>query len=178
MKTCSWLCAVIFIALTGLARAEAPKAVQEDPEFVEARRLFWSGKYEDAEKKFKIYLIGHPKHEASQSFLLMIKQSRIHNPSKIEETRRRLGETKVDRVSFEAAEWKKVSDYFVKLANEKKEGDYINFINLLPSNYSRKVTLELTDVTLLRAIEIACEQAGFTYVIDTNAVIVELPQKK
>ena len=174
------LCALV--ALLGVAHAQSPKSVEEDPEFVEARRLFWSGQYDESEKRFKIYLVGHPKSEASKSFLQMIKQSRIYGPSKIDATRKRLSETHVDRLKFDNAEWKSVTDYFQQLANanrsEKTGNDYLNFINLLPPNYSRKVTLDLRDVSLLRAIEFSCEQAGFHFVVDTWAVIIELPTPK
>ncbi len=170
----------LFVELQLLA--QAPQAPKEDPEFVEARRFFWSGQYNEAEKQFKVYLMEHPDHKPSKSFLQMIVQSQIYSPSKIEETRRRLERIRVKQVELKNADWRSVSSYLQNLANPKVDGkepkNYINFISLLPSGFSVEISLNLRDVTLMHAIEHACRQAGLRYVVDTWAVIVDLPQSK
>lgn len=172
--------AVLF--MTPTVRAQAPKAGSEDPEFVDARKLFWSGRYEESEKKFRIYLLQHPGHEPSKNFLLMIAQSRKYNPSKIDSTHKRLAEIRVDKVIFKETEWRTVTSYLQDLANPKKNGeypaDYVNFINMLPSGFSRKVTLDLRDVSLIQLIEHICEKSDLRYVVDTSAVIFDIPDSK
>jgi hypothetical protein len=156
--------------------------IEEDAEFVKARDLFWSGRYDEAEKKFRQYLIANPKHEPSKSFLQMIAQARKFNPSHIGLTRDRLAKIELEKVEFKNADWKDVFSYFQSKANPKENGkdpkNYINFINMLPSAYSGKVNLDLRNVSLLRAIEMATEQSGIRFVIDSWAVIFDLPEAK
>lgn len=178
----------LFILISFLASflwAEPPKATNEDPEFVKARDLFWSGRYDESEKGFKSYLLSHPNDPASNNFLLMIQQSRRHNPSKIDSTRKRLESIRVDKLVFQDTEWRTASLYLESLANPKKsdktnikDGEYINIINMLPSGFSTKISLDLRDITLLEAIEHACKQADLRFVIDTWAVIIDLPETK
>lgn len=171
------------------------KQTTEDPEFVYARQLFWSGRYAEAEEKFTTYLLGHPNHQSSKSFLQMIAQakkndpkSKKFDPSNIDITRRRLEEIKVSKIEFNATSWKTASEYLYELANpnlkksdkagiKKSEvGDVINFIHMVPENFPGKVTLNLQDISLLRVIDYATRQAGLTYVIDKSAVIFEVKE--
>lgn len=159
-----------------------PPASDDDPEFAEARQLFWSGQYDEAEKKFKLYLVDHPDNEASCSFLQMINQERKHDPSKIDLTKKRLETIMVGKITFQDTEWHDVSARLQELANPKvngKEPDpYINFINMLSSGTTFKVSLDLRNISLLKLIELSCRQAGLRYVVDTWAVIVDLPENK
>ncbi len=174
----AFLC--LLFAVVNMARAQAPKGPAEDSDFVEARRLFWSGQYSESEKMFQEYLEGHPNHEATRSFLQMIAQSRIYNPTKIDETRVRLGQIRIPKVEFRDAEWKKVIAYLQSAANPKVDGKdpekFINFISMLPSNYSSKITVNLQNVTLLEAIDKITQPVGLRFVIDTYAVIIDLPE--
>lgn len=172
-----------FMALLSLSLyAQAPKASDEDLEFVEARRLFWSGQYKESEAQLKHYLSEHPKHEATQSFLQMIEQSRRYDPAKIEKTYERLEKMKIHKVELKNAEWRAVSSYLQDLANNPKNEnlpqDPIHFINMLPTGFSRKISLNLHDVPLMEVIEEACKQADLRFVVDTWAVIIDLPQPK
>ena len=164
-------------------RGEAPKAsTEEDPEFVEARRLFWSGQYDESEKQFATYLLQHPNHGASKNFLQMIRQSRIYDRSKISETRKHLENIRLEKLELKDTEWRSVSNYLQDLANPKVGGkdpeNYINFINLIPSAFSVKISLDLRDISLMRVIEYACRMAGLRCTVDTWAVIIELPESK
>jgi len=49
---------------------------------------------------------------------------------------------------------------------------------MLPTGSTFKVSVDLRNVTLLRAIELTCRQAGLRYVVDTWAVIIDLPDSK
>jgi hypothetical protein len=171
------------------------KQATEDPDFVHARQLFWSGKYAEAEEKFSVYLLGHPNHQPTKSFLQMIAQAKKHDPkskkfdpSNIDFTRKRLEEIKVAKIEFNGTPWKSVAENLQELANpnfkkEDKEanknravGEHINFIHMLPENFSGKVTLSLQDISLLRVIDYATRQAGLTYVIDKSAIIFEVKE--
>jgi len=185
MKTSSTFCAAIFftwIFTLSFFGAPPPPASNDDPEFVEARELFWSGQYNESEKKFRIYLLVHPKHEPSKSFLQMIAQERKYDPKKIVFTRKRLESVMIKEMNLKDAEWRAVSAFFQEQANPKENGkdpkDYINFINMLPTDTSFKVSVNLRNVTLMRAIELTCRQAGLRYVLDTWAVIIDLPESK
>lgn len=168
------------ISISPILIGQAPS--DEDPEFVEARRLFWSGQYLESEKTFKSYLQTHPDHEASKSFLQMIVQSRIHDESKISQTRERLEEIVVRKLDFKNSDWRFVTAYLQILANPKtadrESPGFIHFINLLPSGYSTKISFTMEHVTIMQAIERVCQQAGLRYVIDTWAVIIDLPEMK
>ncbi len=181
MKSMKWLLLVV-VCLAIPVFAQAPKAAKEDPEFVEARRLFWSGQYKEAEAMFEEYLAAHPDHEASRSFLQMIAQSRIYNPAKIDETRQRLDRLRIQKMEFKDEDWKKVISILQNAANPKVNGqepaNVINFINLLPTTYSPRVTITLQDMTLMEAIDKVTRQTGLRYVIDTYAVIIDLPEGK
>ncbi|MDD2709507.1 MAG: hypothetical protein PHV34_16090 [Verrucomicrobiae bacterium] len=181
---------IILFAGLCAAFAEAPKpVVPEDPEFVEARRLFWSGRYEDAGKLFDIYLAAHPNHKPTRNFLLMINQARRHAKAGVEGSKQDVADTKtrltsipVSKLEIKDADWFSVSDHLQNLANPQKGGKapekYINFINMLPGNFSRKVTLDMHGLDLLHAIEYCCAQAGLRCVIDAYAVIIDLPEGK
>jgi len=162
--------------------AQAPKVSDEDAEFVEARSLFWSGHYNESEIKFKTYLIAHPGHKASEDFLKMIVQARKYNPDQITITRKHLESIRIDHLELKDVPWRDVCSRFQKLANPEKDGkapkNYVNFINLLPSRYATKISLDLRDVTLMDAINHASQQAGLHFVVDTWAVIFELPESK
>ena len=161
-------------------QAQAPKARDEDPEFVNARQLFWSGQYSEAEKAFNLYLASNPDHRPSQNFLKMIVQAKRYDPTKIGPTKDRLASIRIDKVQFKNADWPTLITYFQDIANPQKSTaaskTYIHFINLLPSQFSAKVTLDLKNVSLLQAIEKACQQTGLRYVIDTWAVFIDLPE--
>jgi len=162
--------------------APPPHASDDDSEFVGARTLFWSGQYNEAEKKFKAYILAHPKHAPTQSFLQMIAQARKFDPQKIDLTRKRLESVKLEKLVLEDADWRAVSAFFQERANPKKDGkdpeNYVNFINMLPTGSTFKVSVDLRDVTLLRAIELTCRQAGLRHVVDTWAVIIDLPDSQ
>lgn len=173
------LAAAGILLLAGVARAA--EEAEDDRDFQQARSLFWSGQYEQAEPMFKIYLLKHPDHKPSQTFLQMIVQARAHNPSKIGETRQRLEGIVLDEVKFDNADWQTVSDFFLEKANPKKDGKdpekYVNFINLIPPSLTVKVTLNLRKITLLRAIHHACAVADLRYVVDSWAVIISMPER-
>ena len=86
----------------------------------------------------------------------------------------------IEKLEFNGTDWHVVSDYLRDLANPKKDGkdpeNYINFVNMLPTGFSAKVTLNLKNISLLKAIDYSCQQAGLRFVIDTWAVIIDLPQ--
>jgi len=172
----------VMMCIAGMVFGQAPKATKEDPEFVEARRLFWSGQYKESEKMFQEYLSDHPDHEASRSFLQMIAQSRIYDPNKIDETNERLAQVRVSKVEFRDVDFKKVLTFLQTSANPKVNGQdpvkYINFINMIPTGYSPKITITLADMSVLEAIEKVTSRAGLRFVIDTYAVIVDLPEGK
>lgn len=168
---------------------DEPEIAKEDVEFTEARKLFWSAQYEDSEKLFKIYQSTHPDHAPTKSFLQMIGQYRrwkAVGPEKyrqlIVETRQRLEETMVEKLELKDVEWREVAARLQELANSQKDGkapkDSVLFINLLPSGLSAKLSLKLSRVTLLRAIESACQQARLRYVVDAWAVIIDLPESQ
>lgn len=173
----------------GAQEENEPEIAKEDVEFTEARRLFWSAQYEDSEKLFRIYQSTHPDHAPTKSFLQMIDQYhrwKAVGPEKyrqlIVDTRRRLEEIMVEKLELKDAEWREVSARLRELANPKKDGkepkDPVIFINLLPSGLSAKLSVKLSGVTLLRAIESACQQARLRYVIDAWAVIIDLPESQ
>lgn len=173
------LAAAGLLLLAGAARAE--DEADDEKEFQQARGLFWSGQYAQAEPIFKMYLLKHPDHKPSQAFMQMIAQSRSRSSSKLGETRKRLEEIVLEEVKFENADWQTVSDYFKEKANPRKDGKdpekYVNFISLLPSSLTVKVTLDLRKVTLLRAIHHACAVADLRYVVDSWAVIISMPER-
>ena len=184
MKTMIRSCLATLVTTGLLLLAAASYAAEEtddDQSFQQARNLFWSGQYEQAEPIFKIYLLKHPDHKPSQAFLQMIAQARSRNPSKIGETHHRLEGIVLDEVEFNNADWQTVSDFFLEKANPKKDGKdpekYVNFINLIPSSLNVKVNLKLRKVTLLRAIRHACEAADLRYVVDSWAVIISMPER-
>jgi hypothetical protein len=162
--------------------AEMAKSPDEDAQFVEARKLFWAGRYAEAEKEFKTYLASNPEHRPTRNFLKMIEQSKKYNPDNISLTRKRLESIRVNQIEFNGTEWSDVVSSLQDLANPKVNGkppsDYINFIGILPSGFSKKVHLNLRDVSLLKVIEYSCEQAGLRCVIDTWAVIIDVPEQK
>lgn len=176
------LALILILSVTPSALAQAPRTHDEDPEFVRARQLFWSGQYQEAEKAFTFFLVGHPDHRPSQNFLKMIVQSRIHDDSKIDLTRARLKKIHIRKIHFKDADWESVTHSFQDLANPKSNDveskNSIHFINMLPTKFTTKITLDLKDVSLLDAIEAACRQAGLRYVVDTWAVIVDIPESK
>lgn len=170
-------------------RAEALRTPEDDPEFVEARRLFWSGQYIESDKLFHAYLTSHPDHRATRSFLQMIQQWRLHDTQKREEvdrqtaaTRERLKKIRVDKLKFEDVDWWTVSARLQDLANKKIDGNPpehpILFINMLPPKVSVKVSMEIHDANLLDAIESVCRKVGLRYVMDVWAVIFDVPPPK
>lgn len=167
----------LLLAAAGRAAEEA----DDDREFQQARGLFWSGQYDQAEPIFKMYLLKHPDHKPSQAFMQMIAQARSRNPTKLGETRKRLEEIVLDEVKFDDVDWQTVSEYFKEKANPKKDGKdpekFVNFISLLPPSLTVKVTLHLRKVTLLRAIQYACEVADLRCVVDSWAVIISMPER-
>ena len=183
---------LIFFALSFLHAnslyAEAPKTLNEDPEFVEARELFWSGQYDASEKKFNLYLKMRPDDEASKNFLLMIAQSRRYDPSKIEQTRqhveltrKHLENIRVEKIELKDTDWRTVAIYLQDLANPKngqKPQEYIHFINMLPTGFSFKTSINLHNVSLKEVVEEICQKAGLRYVVDAWAVIIDIPESK
>jgi hypothetical protein len=167
------------LSLASMLQAQAPKARDEDPEFAEARQLFWSGQYKEAEIKLKNYLGQHPDHAPSKDFLKMIAQSRKYNPAQIGETKNYLNTLRIDKIELKEADWRDACAKFEALANPgkgaKSPPSYLNLINLIPSSFHRKVTLNLKDVTLMQVLEHAAEQAELRLVVDTWAVIFDLP---
>jgi hypothetical protein len=169
--------------------AQQPEPVKEDMEFVEARKLFWSGQYDEAERLFKIYLAAHPESQPSRSFLQLIDLYRRHvvtgeeeSIRQVEETRKRLEGIRVESLQFKDAEWREVLERLEQLSNPKKDGmppvRRITFINALPSGMSARFSIDLRDVTLFQAIESCCEKAGLRFVTDLWAVIIDLPEGK
>ena len=201
----SWAIALAAFAAGSLA-AETPRTQTDDAAFVEARNLFWSGRYNESEVKFKLYLAEHPDHQASLNFVKMIGQQMKYNPNQIEATRKHLEQIRVEKIEFKDADFRTVMKYLHQLANPGKEtgkekadptakektGEkpktaekesatpkgHVNFIDLLPPRYERKITLELRDVPLMDAIRYATQQAEVRHVVDTWAVIFELPEGK
>ncbi len=176
------LALLAMLALAALPTLAPASDDEEDSDFTQARSLFWSGQYDQAEPLFKAYLVTHPDHAPTRSFLQMITQSRSRNPARINETRKRLEGIIVPHLSFKESEWREVSAWLQEQANPKKDGkepdNSINFINLLPSSLTLRLSLDLRKVTLLSAIQHACEQVGLRYVIDSNAVIFDLPEQR
>ncbi|MCC7519268.1 MAG: hypothetical protein IT578_08800 [Verrucomicrobiae bacterium] len=175
----------VAFAMAGLLLASGAVRAADDADdnhdFQQARGLFWSGQYDQAAPLFKAYLLKHPDHKPSQTFLQMIAQARSRNPSQIGVTRKRLEDIVLDEVKFDGADWQTVSEYFKEKANPKKEGKapekYVNFINLITPGLPVKVTLDLRKVTLMNAIRHACEVAGLRCVVDSWAVIVSMPER-
>ncbi|NUN93662.1 MAG: hypothetical protein HUU04_07770 [Verrucomicrobiae bacterium] len=165
----------------GLGAANAPMEASDDREFQEARGLFWSGQYDQAEPLLKTYLLKHPSHSPSRAFLQMIQQARARNPSKIGETRKRLEGILLEEVKFDGADWETVLDFFKEKANPSSNGKdadpHVNFINLVPPSLKANVTLNLRKVSLLTAIRYACEMADLRYHVDSWAVIIAMPER-
>jgi hypothetical protein len=164
---------------------QAPKALDENPEFVEARSLFWSGQYDRAEKQFKSYLSENPEHAPSKDFLKMILQSRKYNPEQISLTKKFLHDTRVMELKLKDTDWRTFCAHLEKLANAAaaKNGKlasktYMNFINLLPSQFDRKISIELQNVSLYEAVKKGARLAELRFVVDTWAVIFEMPQPR
>ena len=151
--------------------------------------MFWSGQYVQSEKLFQTYLTDHPDHRATQSFLQMIQQWRLHDSQKQDEvdkqvnaTKERLKKIRVDQLKFADVDWWAVSAQLQDLANKKINGKSpehpIKFINMLPPQVSVKVSVEIHDENLLDALDRVCSKVGLRYVMDVWAVIFDVPPPK
>lgn len=157
--------------------AQAPKASDDDPEFVEARKLFWASQFNEAEVKLKKYLAEHPNHSPSRDFLKMIAQSRKYDPQQIELTKKFLETQKIDFFDLKEVDWREAIARLEAIGNVRKQKDpqYVNFINMLPSSYHKPISVNLRNVTLMEAITTLSKQAELRFVIDTWAVIFDIP---
>ena len=176
------LAAVIgFIGLS-LFNLHGENTPSEDSEFIEARKLYWAGKYQEAEAMFQSYLATNPNHGPTKNFLKMIAQSQRLDKGKVEQTRKYLETIRLEHVQFKEADWKAVTSFFQERANSKTDGktikESVSFINILPAGFSTTITLDLKDVSLMRAIEYACQQANLRYMVKAWAVTFEQPDSK
>lgn len=158
-----------------LPKRPADEPVEENPDFVSARQLFWSGSYDQAERLFLTYLEKNPNHEPTKVFLQMIHEARHYDPEKERVVRKALEE-----VRFKHIEWKEMSlDAAINyLRSETRrqipEGETVNFINLVPSaSTSKTITLSAEDATLDQLIRRISEQAGVFHRVGSDGVVFE-----
>lgn len=148
----------------------------EDPEFVTARQLFWSGSYDQAEQRFLSYLGKNPDHEPTKVFLQMIHEARHFDPEKQKLVRKALEE-----VRFKSIDWKDMPlEAAIKFLRDETrrqipEGEVVNFVNLVPASADlKKITLNAEDATLDDLIKRISEQAGVFHHVDSDGVVFEL----
>lgn len=147
----------------------------EDPDFVAARQLFWSGSYEQADQLFLSYLNRNPDHEPTKVFLRMIHEARHYDPEKEKAVRRAL-----EDVRFKRIDWKDMTlDGAISFLRDETrrqipEGQVVNFINLVPSSTDpKKITLNTEDATLNDLIKRISEQAGVFHHVESDGVVFE-----
>lgn len=147
----------------------------EDPDFIAARQLFWSGSYDQAEQLFISYLNKKPDHEPTKVFLQMIHESRHYDPEKEKAVRRVL-----EDVRFKRVDWKDITlDAAICFLREETrrqipDGQVVNFINLVPSSADpKKITLNAEDATLNDLINRIAEQAGIFHHVDSDGIVFE-----
>jgi hypothetical protein len=148
---------------------------EEDPVFVKARELFWSGSYDQAERIFLSYLEKNPDHEPTKVFLRMISESRHYDPEKEKVVRKALEE-----VRFKRIDWKEMTlDAAITYLREETrrqipEGAVVNFVNLVPeSGDHKKITLSAEDTSLDDLIKRISELAGVYHHVESDGVVFE-----
>ena len=158
-----------------LPKRPADEPAVEDPDFVAARQLFWSGNYDQAAQLFTTYLSKNPDHEPTKLFLRMIQEARHYDPEKEKVVRKALEE-----VRFKRIDWKDMSlDAAITfLRNETRrqipEGEVVNFVNLVPASAGKKsITLSAEDATLDQLIQRIAEQAGVFHHVDSDGIVFE-----
>jgi len=147
----------------------------EDPDFVAARQLFWSGSYDQAEKLFLAYSAKNPDHEPTKVFLRMIRESRHFDPEKERMVRKALEE-----VRFKRIDWKDMTlDAAISYLREETrrqipEGETVNFVNLVPpASDPKKITLSAEDATLQDLIKRISDLAGVYHHVESDGVVFE-----
>jgi hypothetical protein len=163
------------IKVPRLPKKPADLPAEEDPDFVAARQLFWSGNYDQAEQLFATYLSKHPDHEPTKIFLRMIHEARHYDPEKEKVIRRALEE-----VRFKRVDWKNMSlDAAITFLRDETrrqipEGEVVNFVNLVPASAGKKsITLSAEDTTLDQLIQRISEQAGVFHHVDSDGIVFE-----
>lgn len=147
----------------------------EDPDFVAARQLFWSGSYNQAEHLFLSYLEKNPDDEPTKVFLQMIHEARHYDPEKEKAVRKAL-----EDVRFKRIDWKEMPlDAAISFLREETrrqvpEGEAVNFVNLVPASAGqKKITLNAEDATLNDLLKQISEQAGVFHHVDSDGIVFE-----
>lgn len=147
----------------------------EDPDFVRARELFWSGSYNQAEALFRVYLSKNPDHETTKKFLRMIREAKSFDPEREKVIRKAL-----DEVRFKRVEWKEITlDQalaFIREETKKQlpEGEHVNFINLVPPSAKiSKITLHVEDVTLNDLVKSVASATGVFHYVASDGIVFE-----
>lgn len=147
----------------------------EDDEFVTGRELFWSGRYEQAEKFFLSYLTKNPDHQPTKVFLQMIHEARHFDPEKEKFVRKALEEVRFKRIEWKEMPLDKVIA-FLREETQKQipQGEKVNFINLIPESAEiGKITISAEDANLAQLIEKISRQAGVHHRIESEGIVFE-----
>lgn len=159
------------------AESEQPAEAQpiEDKDFVTGRQLFWSGRYQQAEKYFLSYLTKNPDHEPTKTFLQMIHEGQNFDPE-----RQQLVQKALEEVRFKQLNWKEVTlDTAINYLREetKKQipgGEKINFINLLPKDSeTKKISLTVENSTLEQVVKQISAQTGVHHRVESDGIVFE-----
>lgn len=140
--------------------------------YQEARRLYEAEKFDEALEQVRVVLAKYPHYQPA--VILQTQIERQRRTSSSSQMRTKLDRIIIPRVKFKDAIVESALDFLrdeTRRLDPEKKG--VNFVPNLPDEVkSRKVTLDLIDVSASDVLKYMSEVAGFKYRIDRSAVII------
>jgi hypothetical protein len=135
------------------------------------QRAYANGDLAAAKDKFTAALAENPKSAVAQNYLRMIAYREKQGGGDV--LKRKLGAVKLEKVDFRETSLSTVLDFLRNKAGEQSV--QFGFVNELPKEKieSAKITLSLSNVPFLNALQYVCELAGAQFVVEQFAVKIK-----